>query len=334
MKKYISFSKSSDDIKKIKKIFFTNNNKFLSLVKYYNKIYNSQPLRRKCKNCEKDIGKILFSSHKVKYLFCKNCHHLNGRHQDTDYFLKKLYAKNEPKSNYGFTYYKNYNLKVKNIYEPKVHFLKKVIKKKFSIIDFGSGTGLFLKACENLSIYGKGIETNRDFVNFSNLILKKNKTSLVNLNNSYDYIKYTDADCVSLINVLEHVQKPNKVFENFKISKAKYLFINVPLFSFTTFIENAFAKVSPRHLFGPHTHLYTHKSLEYIIKKKNLKIIGEWWFGSDFLDLSRSLLLTFNNNNKNFEKCFDNFYGKYVDNFQSVLDKKKISSEVHLVISK
>ena len=56
-------------------------------------------------------------------------HHLNGAFQDTDNFNKQLYNENSGK-NYSRNYLKDYNLRVKNIYIPKVEFLKKVIKKK------------------------------------------------------------------------------------------------------------------------------------------------------------------------------------------------------------
>ena len=63
------------------------------------------------------------------------------------------------------------------------------------------------------------------------------------------------------------------------------MFINVPLFSSRVLFENAFKDNDRKVLGGSHTHLYTRESLEYLFKKNNLKIIGEWWYGLDFYDL-------------------------------------------------
>ena len=68
-----------------------------------------------------------------------------------------------------------------------------------------------------------------------------------------------------------------------------WLYISVPLFSLTSLMQSSFNRIYPRQLGGPHTHLYTKESLEYIAKKNNFKIIGEWWFGTDFLDFYRFL---------------------------------------------
>ena len=63
---------------------------------------------------------------------------------------------------------------MKHIYEPKVKFLKKVIKNKFSILELGSGGGHFLKACEKNSIIAEGYEVNKNLVKLGKKNLKKN----------------------------------------------------------------------------------------------------------------------------------------------------------------
>ena len=47
-----------------------------------------------------------------------------------------------------------------------------------------------------------------------------------------------------------------------------------------------------------HNNLYSEKSLNFITKKYKLKIIGEWWFGTDIMDLMRTVIT----NSKNFNK--------------------------------
>ena len=100
----------------------------------------------------------------------------------------------------------------------------------------------------------------------------------------------------------------------------------------STFTENSFPNVFPRQLSGGHTHLYTEKSLNYLVKKYNLKIIGEYWFGTDMPDLLRSLMNTGNILDKKiYSRELKNVFSKYIDELQSVLDKKKVCSQVHMV---
>ena len=77
--------------------------------------------------------------------------------------------------------------------------------------------------------------------------------------------------------VLEHLKQPNLMLRNFNKSNIQYLYIQVPLFSFTSFLENVIPKVYPRVLSGG-TPIYIQESLYFLAKKYNLKIIGEWWF--------------------------------------------------------
>ena len=79
-----------------------------------------------------------------------------------------------------------------------------------------------------------------------------------------------------------------------------------------------------------HTHLYTKKSLNYLAKKYNLKIIGEYWFGTDIPDLMRSLINSGNIlNNKIYMKELNNNFSNFVDELQTILDKNKICSNAY-----
>lgn len=139
---------------------------------------------------------------------------------------------------------------------------------------------------------------------------------------------------MALIGVLEHIN-PKNLLNDFKLSKLKYLFICVPAFSLSVFLENVFPNVFPRTLSNGHTHLYTEKSLNYFAKKNNLKIIGEWWFGSDIPDFLRSLLVSANFINKNiYMKEINKIFKNTLDQMQSILDKNKICSEIHMVFKK
>ena len=70
-------------------------------------------------------------------------------------------------------------------------------------------------------------------------------------------------------------------------------------------------------------------------KKYNLKIIGEWWFGTDFPDLHRSLVNSSGYlNKKTYLNELNKKLFKVINELQSVLDKNKICSSVHMILKK
>ena len=333
--KYVKFSKPSKDMKDIRKSFFSENKKFLKIAKKANTFYSKQKTRRHCKNCGSKISEKIFSQFHAHYTVCSKCSHFNGLYEDTNNFTNFLYKDSGGSGYYKFLL-KNFDERVKKIYLPKVNFLKQVIKDKIIVNDIGSGAGHFLRALEKVNINGAGYEPSRQLVMLGKRKLKKNEIHFVEFNSIYNKI-LTDrrSNTLTLMGVLEHLQSPNKILEAFCKSSFKYLYFSVPLFSFSVFIENCFKNVYPRHLSEGHTHLYTEKSLRYLAKKFNLKIIGEWWFGSDFPDLFRSIVLESNTRNpKKYLQYLNHNFGSNIDEFQKILDKNKICSQVHMVLKK
>jgi SAM-dependent methyltransferase len=330
----IKFSKPFNDILNIKNDFFKQNNFYLRQAVYWNKFYANQPKRVNCKNCKKKLGKEIFKSHFVNYTICNICSHFNGLYEDTDKFNNFLY-KNDKDEKFSRFYHKNYNLRLRKIYQPKLNFLKEVIKKPKEILDLGCGAGHFVKACELKSIKASGYDVSKSMVNLGNRMLKINKIYNFEINDIYKYVQDSTHEVISILGVLEHLKHPDLIFKNFKNSKAKYLYISVPLFSFSVFLEHAFQDVFPRVLGGVHNHLYTEKSLKYIIKKNKLKIIGEWWFGTDMMDLLRFIKVKSNPKNaKKFKNNLSHYFISIIDDLQKVLDQKKLCGDVHLVLKK
>lgn len=330
----LKFSKKYD-LFEIKKDFFNNNNQNLKKIQKINNFYAKQKKRMFCKICMNKLQNFFLTSFSIEYCFCSKCGHLNGRYEDTQKFSNWLYAQSDGK-NYKSVYMGDYEERVKKIYIPKVQFLKSVIKSKISVLDFGSGAGHFLKALEKFKIKSLGFETNKALVNLGKSRLKNKNLNLCNPNeNIFDNSQIKNYNVLSLIHVLEHLEKPNEIIKSFKNSKFKYLYLAIPLASFSIFVENAFAKIFPRHLAAGHTHLFTKESLEYLIKKNKLNIMGEWWFGSDVSDLLRSISISSKNtNNQLYSKYFKKYILNFSDDLQNIIDKKKLCSEVHLVIRK
>ena len=73
----------------------------------------------------------------------------------------------------------------------------------------------------------------------------------------------------------------------------------------------------------------------YFAKKNGLKIVGEWWFGTDIPDLFRSLLVSANFVNKKiYSDEINKIFKNTIDQLQSVLDKNKTCSEIHMIFKK
>ena len=67
------------------------------------------------------------------------------------------------------------------------------------------------------------------------------------LEDVYQIAGSVDADVVSMIGVLEHLQKPIEILQALGDNQAaRYVFISVPLFSLSVFVELAFPDVMQR----------------------------------------------------------------------------------------
>tara|TARA_E500000331_G_C17190138_1_gene684477 strand:- start:54 stop:1088 length:1035 start_codon:yes stop_codon:yes gene_type:complete len=336
---FTKFTKKSSDIINIKKDFFLNNSKLLKKNLSVISFLKSQPTRMVCKNCNFLLDKkVDYKSHQMEYKICSKCSHLNSKKNDSSEFHNKIYNSN--KFSYSNNYMKHFSSRVKNIYIPKVDFLLEFIKKNpvksLSLLDIGTGSGHFVFACKKRKIKAKGVESNLGMINIGRKFLgKAHLLHVSNFAQSLKLIRNGDYTFVSLVAVLEHLENPNEIFKSFLNSKNKYLFISIPLFSFSVFVEAVFQNVYPRHTAGSHPHLYTYESIKYILKKNKLKICGEWWFGTDFLDINRSMMVSLGKKrSKKFLNKFSETFSKKIDSFQKILDNDKLSSEVHLIIKR
>lgn len=322
----------------IKEFFFKENDELLANVIKVNNAYAKQPDRMNCKICDSQLGAADFTSFGASYTICDVCTHLNGVTEDTNEFVNQLY-KEDGGENYSKAYLDDFDLRVSNIYLPKIDFLIDVLEDhrentKFSVLDLGCGGGHFVKACELRGISARGIDPNSSLVKLGSQKLSKNAIQEILLTDFEHEIRESKHNVISMIGVLEHIQNPRKVLSAFKESSSEFLYLSVPMFSLSVFIENAFETVFPRVLAGGHTHLFTNDSLDHMMAEFGLETVGEWWFGTDVMDLFRSLIICNGKNNASpkFLNTLNNMLGVHIDNLQSELDQQKHCSEVHLVL--
>ncbi len=345
MEKIVKFSKPSGVMFEHKKSFFEENDTSLKAEQDLAKLYLEQPQRTHCKNCNDALGEVVFVKMDIPYAICTKCTHVNGLHEDTDEFCQKVYV-DDGGDAYGVTYGSAdkaaYSKRVADIYTPKAKFLKEVLQANghnpevLRYADLGAGAGYFAAGMleaglKNVTSY----EVSPMLVKLSQAMRPDVDMMLVGLEDEVSLAQTIDADVVSLIGVLEHVRHPREVLAALRDNPhVKYIFMLVPMFSPSVFLELAFPNVAPRLLGVEHTHLYTEKSIEYFAKEFGMRSVGEWWFGADMMDLYRCLMVTVTDNptNKAVGPTLAHMMVPMIDSLQGAVDHSKLCSEVHMVL--
>ena len=261
-----------------------------------------------------------------------------------------MYQENDG-SNYSDNYLANYEERVSKIYLPKAQYLYNSLKEieninNFSINDFGCGGGHFIFASSLLGIKGNGYDISNNLINIAKKAWAKSgkfktKAPFLSLKSEDDLISKinnNNSDVISFIGVLEHLINPQAALEAFINSNSKYLFFSVPLFSFSVYVENIHKNTFPRQMSGGHTHLYSHESINYLCKKYSFRRICQWHFGTDAMDLRRSMITeTCKNGTSEFaRKILEEkiFTPEIMNKFQLALDENLSGSEIHMLIAK
>lgn len=332
------FSKPFASLRTLKADFFENNRANLEKVRKINAVYRSQDKRQACKVCDARIGSADIVNSGIEYSICEVCGHLNGLYADTKEFEQAIYV--EHSDGYAINYLQgDYNKRVAAIYEPKVDFLLDVLSEfpvnPITISDFGCGGGYFVKAAQNKGIAATGYDVSPVLIEAGNK-MTADSLVLVDSENIYQAVTDTDSTVVSAIGVMEHLSEPNRFLQCFVTSRATFLYLSLPLFSLSVFLENSFPSVFPRQLSGGHTHLYTKESVEFFTRQFGLEVLGSWWFGTDAMDLLRSLLVQgqINGSSEKALHLLDEKLGGILDDLQSELDRAYFCSEVHVVLGK
>lgn len=341
------YGKPLGDIIGIKRDFFENNDANLAMADDMADALNSQPVRKTCKMCGKELkNEKLFKSHNMGYFLCENCNHLNSEHEDTDAFAQKVYITDNYANNYTAADIEKYEKRLESIYIPKAEFLANSLKKDgidikdVRLLDDGAGSGYFVRAMLKLGADAEGIEISNDQVNFANDCAKAvgldSILTQIDADKITDYIKNTDRPVLSAIGVLEHIISLQETLDAIKENKnIKYLYISVPMFGFSALFEAAFPKCYNRHLGGTHTHLFSDESLAFMADRIGFDIHSTWKFGSDMMDLYRFLCVSLAQNGN--ESAVDEFSKQFlpiIDKLQLVVDESEFASEIHMLLKR
>ena len=337
------YGKTYSNMWKFKDSLTKDNNPLLNRNQKVLELYSKQPMRKYCKVCNGENHRWEFYSHGVKYYCCNTCGHINGEFEDTEEFTKALYESDA--IGYGDDYQdvnlQEYNERVDTIYLPKAEFLRDTIccgdnLQNMRVVDIGAGAGHNVAAMQKIGFSAVGVEVDQHQVEFASHILPPGSMIYCPSDKICEYIKTVDADCISFIYVLEHVQNLVDVFEAF-ISNAniEYLYFSVPMFSCSTILESITDRVFPRVLAAEHTHIFTNESIEYICHKYSLQPIGVWRFGADIADLLRTITVELEmKGNSALAGILKKQIVPVMDDLQSILDSTEFCSDIHIVLKK
>lgn len=345
---FTQYGKLSASLIMQKKSFFEDNDKHVEKQREISSVYIKQPKRLNCKNCNNILDENNdFVKDNIGYKICQKCTHLNGAFEDTSEYCQIVYADDGGKAyaeNYSSESFENFQHRVTSIYVPKAEFLYTSLKNQnvspssFKYLDFGAGTGYFVSALDSMGLKNvKGTEIASNQVLLGNKMIGKELLSVHSLTETSNLLRSTDANVISFIGVLEHLQDPREAIKATKENdNIEYLYISVPLFSLSVYIEMLSDEVFHRQLHGGHTHLYTENSIKYLAKEFQFEVVSEWWFGTDIVDLYRNLFINLETKNTSIslKEHYQRMMQDLIDSMQLEIDKKKYSSEVHVLLKK
>lgn len=343
------FGKPIEPLLRHKKGYFEDNDAILENSRRINQIYRNQPLRRECKNCaeRKPPSGVEFSKQEVLYWFCARCGHLNGAHEDSDSFCAQVYTGSGSENyakNYATESVASYRSRMQDIYIPKAKFLieglaaEKENPHTLSFVDFGAGSGYFVGALRELGISSPvGYEPSPHQVEFGNRMLEAPLLQPLPLAEFNHLAAQTQSSVVSMIGVVEHLQRPREMFKSLAENPAvQYVFILIPFMSPAVFFELVFPEVVQRVLSGRHTHVYTRESLKWLCDEFGFAQCAAWWFGTDIADIYRDVFVTLKKQgqDEHLVEKWKEIFLPMIDELQVVVDKHKICSEGHILLKK
>ena len=341
----LRYGKPSGPLLEQKASFFRENDNLQSNRARICALYTEQPKRERCINCNAPLRGLAFEKLKVEYVGCANCGHLNGAHEETDTFCAAVYT-DERGASYAREYSSKdqeaYDRRVSAIYQPKAQFLTEVLQTrgedvtKLAYADFGSGSGYFVAALLNAGVSNvTGYEVSEHQLALARQMTPRGHFVHHALSDVTQIARTVQAQVVSMIGVLEHLQRPQEMLQSICSNpQIRYVYISVPMFSFSVYLEAASPEVFHRQLGAGHTHLYTESSLNWMCKAFGFERVGEWWFGTDIVDLLRHIGIKLGKN-PGTEELVGHWYSTFsesIDALQLQLDRRRQSSEVHLVL--
>lgn len=307
-------------------------------------LYQQQPPRSACVMCADALPAPALTLDGTPFSLCPRCGHVNGLHDDTADYYRSIFQGED--STLFVQYYSSegdaaYWQRVADLYQAKADFLMEVLRAEgvdpatVGIADLGAGSGYLVGALLKAGAARVvGHEASPQQVATGNTYLKGPHLRVTDLSCLHEVVAGLESEVVSMIFALEHVHEHREVLaalrDNFRI---RYLFFSVPTWGPSNFIEATAPLAVQRHS-GGHTHFYTQQSLEWMLDQYGMEVVGEWWFGADMIDLLRSVAI----NLRESPVCqgagdhWEVMMRPMIDALQTEIDRRRMCSEVHMVV--
>lgn len=243
----------------------------------------------KCPICDSPRYELFTVIFDYPYHECKNCGHIFLATPPSEQAIKDLYSgKGENRTIQGDIYIGEdiFRERIQQIARPKIEFCLEHIERPSLWIDVGCGTGEILEVLKEENIPAIGIESDIEEVQFARSHnLKVTHADFTTIEEDL----FSATQCVSFINILEHIKDPVRVIGNIvrHLPDFAYVIIEVPRHpSLSSYNNLAFSSLSYRHIYAPdHLHVFTESSLKLLFGINGLKEIAIWEYGQDFQDL-------------------------------------------------
>jgi hypothetical protein len=329
----------------VKSVLFEENDILSERAAESAKIYARQPKRAGCKVCGNGLtDEVFFCDHGVDYYLCDTCGHLNGAFEDGYAYSEALYTSGVYGGEYREPAVESYNLRLDGIYTPKARFLVDALSdsdpdyRRYGYLDIGAGAGYMVAALRRFGFRVGGIEVDKNQVEYANKMLEAIGVEEKGIAEVTETLENTNHEVITFISTLEHITNLRETFCAIGRNKQiKYIYFNVPLLSLTLAFEIAFPKVWPRQLGaggGGHTHLFSHESLNWICEHYSFEPVACWHFGTDIMDLYRSVAVTLRENKASgqFVRRIEKLFNENTDAMQQIVDRSGFASEIHTLL--
>jgi len=231
----------------------------------------------------------------LRYVTCTECGHLFGLDQLNDEGLRLLYSSSN--SAYTHVYFdeNQFQKRVEAIARPKASFVYEYLKPEPGKIwlDVGSSVGELLTVVTQMGWSAKGVETDPTAVAFAKAAGLSVTECCLTKDNVMEHLR--NVQVVSLLNVLEHLKNPFDLLSAIAggLEENAWILIEVPRHpSLTSFAMRAMPENSVRHIMFHHLHLFSEKSLEFVLNNAGFDAKAVWYFGQDYFETLSILHMT------------------------------------------
>lgn len=341
----IKYSKPSIDIQKESTERAKKSQNILSdNIRVSNYLKEGSP-RNECIICKHDLkGGSAFNHRGIFYIACESCEHVQTQIVEPNGYPYEQMAGGFEKL-YHRLDVEGYRDRTERIYKPKLdwvvdsledHNLSDPELVEKSWLEIGCGAGHFIRALKDLGVRNvRGLDVSEELLRDANRGFKAQVA--FQTSDLIADLERSDADIIVAFFVIEHLQNPRSFWRAMgRKKKGTILIFSVPTFGISAHAEAALTNRPARNFDNVfHTQLYTERSIDFILKETEYKVLSEWVFGQDSQDLISYILDGYREFQdidfirRNIQKV-----QRLIDPIQELIDRSHLSDSKHIIAIK